>query len=164
MRLSVAPTSTTRRPYIDTTKVDKLRRCWRKWSIYFFFFSFSDFWRHFYGNLFRWEKASVFTTCTSWILSVPLCQSSHMRRSPFCSEFSVVSIVLLEEYPTGCTFLSWTALPWFIKGSSRMCEVVKYFTARSETSLRRSLWKVVMRLPFLKSRDLHIEILVLHPY
>ena len=67
MHLSVEYSSTMRIPSTETTKGDKWWYLWRQDSRYFFFFSFSDIWGHFYSDLFRWEKASVLTICMSCI-------------------------------------------------------------------------------------------------
>ena len=91
----VASSST---PSISSTEATKGNKCWSFWrksSSYIFYFDLSASWRHFYGVLSRWDLALVFPTRILWTLSLPFCQRSRIRRSPFCyvsSDFCFVGV------------------------------------------------------------------------
>ena len=119
----VAVASTPSSLSTKATKWEKCRRCWRQASRYIFFFPLSASWRHFSGDLQTYDRASVFTTRMSRTLSVPCCQRSRIRRSPFYSVTSGAAVVLsvgfLRLDPAGLGFVLLMARPKYINGSSR---------------------------------------------
>ena len=144
-------------PSNNTKKGDKWGRFWIQDSRYFFFLSFSSVWRHCYGVLFWYEKASVFMTRISWILSVPLFQRSRMIISlllrVICSNWWIVG----GWYLWLLIFLSCTETPLWMRGYPHTCEGVDSFPGSSATPSRILLWRFMMRPPLLQSRELQIQ-------
>ena len=85
MCLSVTSASTTIRPSTEATKVVKCRRSLKQVCRYFFLFSHPAVSRHFLGVFDFQDKASVFTTRMSWILSIPWSHRYCISRSPLYS-------------------------------------------------------------------------------
>ena len=139
MHLSVASASMSRRPSTETAKGRSFRHFWRQCSRYLLLFPFFAVRRHFSGNLFQLEMSSVFMTRMSWILSIPLYQSSRISRSTFFSEFSTATGGLLISIPAVLNFPSCTAQPVWVRWLSCTCEEIKDFPEKLATSSRKSL-------------------------
>ena len=129
--------------------------------LYLFLFSVVS--RHLSGDLFWWERASVFTTQMSWILSVPLYHSYQISRSYFCSDVSLGAGWLLGRETLGWSFPYCTAQLGWIRRLLRTCNGVKGLPSRLTTPSRSLLWKVVMSHLFFKSNAGQTDNATLHP-
>ena len=90
----------------------------------FFFFVFGI---HFYGDLFWWDRASVFTKRMLWIMSVSHYQMLCIRRSPLCSISPQKAGGLLVDYLYIWSVSFHIEQPGYIRGLSFMCKCVKDF-------------------------------------
>ena len=96
--------------------------------------------------------------CISWKLYIIFCQRSWIRRLTFCyNSYGHFCGLLGDGCPPRWVFSPPIAQPVWMRGSSRTYYGVKALLDRSTTQACNSLWRVVMRPTFLKSRAQAIE-------